>query len=45
MGVASGSYHWEAGYAAGSLGTVASAGFMQSTKPQTDLWGLHNIPK
>ena len=29
--VASGSNHREAGYAAGSLGTVASAGFMQST--------------
>lgn len=29
--VASGSSHQEAGYTAGSLGTVASAGFMQST--------------
>ena len=29
--VASGSNHREAGYAAGSLGTVASAGFMQNT--------------
>lgn len=39
MVVASGPNHQEAWDAASFMGTVASAGFMQSTEPQIDCWG------